>query len=251
MKQKIKLIGILAGATVLLSLALFLMIYNRVIVFDRSWEIAGGLSTGGWHVERDSLGAVSRGYFIIFKDGTVIGNNFTYERVVPYAATGEDTFMIALGDVSPDLLAYSVDVSTEEGFIVLTKPIPDEPNRWKLYLRKVVSDTSTGDYSVELLGKWRIFGAGIFAIDNLIRDGDSGVIEFDRNGEVNLSMDRPPEISYGMEFPKVLSYAVANDYVLLETPTEDPLLYRIHSLGDLVVFERGDKIPWILVPVTE
>ena len=251
MKQKIKLVGILAGTAILLSLTLFWLIYNRVIVFDRSREIAGGLSTGGWHVERDSLGVVSRGYFIIFKDGTVIGNNFTYERVVPYAAIGEDTFSIALGDISPNLLAYSVHVSTEEDLVVLTKPIPDESHRWKLYLRKVVGDTSTGDHSAELLGNWRIFGADIFAIDNPIRDGDSGVIKFDRDGEVTFIMDRPLEISHGFEFPEVLSYAVVNDYVLLETPTEDPLLYRIHSLGDLVVFERGDKVPWILVPVTE
>ena len=75
--------------------------------------------------------------------------------------------------------------------------------------------------------------------------------EFDRNGEVTFTMDRPPEISHGFEFPEVLSYAVVNDYVLFETPTEDPILYRIHSLGTLVVFERGEKVPWILVPVTE
>jgi hypothetical protein len=251
MMTKTRKIAVLIVASVLIALTGYCLSSKRVFTLDRSEEIAGGLTTGGWIVERDSLSVVVRGYFIIFKDGTAIGNNFTYGMVAPYAAIGEDTFSIALGDISDNLLAYSVDVSTEEDLIVLTKPIPYEPHLWKLYLRKVVSDTSTGDYSVELLGKWRIFGSDFFAIDNPIRDGDSGVIEFDRNGEVTFSMDRPPEISHGFEFPEVLSYAVLNDYILLETPTEDPLLYRIHSLGDLVVFERGEKVPWILVPVKE
>jgi len=251
MKQKTRLIGIITGTAVLLSLILFLLIDNRVIVFDRSREIVRGLSTGGWHVERDSLGVVYRGYFIIFKDETVISNNLTYERVVPYAAIGDEVFSIVLGELSPDYLAFSVQVSSEDGLIVLSAPIPTEQYRWQVFLRKVVEDTSAGNYYVDLAGKWRIFGADIFAIDNPIRDGDSGTIEFLRNGAVNMTLDRPPEISHGFDFPEVVRFGIVDNYLLLLTRAEMSVVYRIHSLGDLLVLERGEKVPWILVPMEE
>lgn len=249
MNTKTRLFLLPAATALLVALSVYLLTAYRVITFDRSEEIAGGLTTGGWLVERDSLGVVHRGYFIIFKDDTVISNNLTYDRVVPYAAIGDESFTIVLGEVNPDLPAHSVQVSSEDDQIVLTAPIPNEPHRWELYLRKVISDTSTGNYTAELLGKWRVFGADIFAIDNPIRDGDSGVIQFHRDGDVNFAKDRPSEISHGFDFPEVLSFGVARDHLLLETRTDSPLLYKIHSLGDLIVFERGEKVPWILVPV--
>lgn len=251
MNRRMRLVGFLAVAAAFLSLVLFLLIHYRGIVFDRSREIAGGLTTGGWAVERDSLGVTSRGYFIIFKDDMVISNNLTYERVIPYAATGEAEFVLALGKVSPDFLAYSVQASRENDLIVLSAPIPSEPHRWQLFLRKVVEDTSAGNYQAELVGRWRIFGADYFTIDNPIRDGDSGTIEFFRNGEVNLAMDRPPEISYGLEFPDATRFGIVDNYLLLLTRTQTPVVYRIHSLGDLLVLERSEKVPWILVPMEE
>lgn len=251
MKRKTRLIVVLAAAVVLLPLVLFLLIYNRVIVFDRSREITGGLTTGGWLVERDSLGVVARGYFIIFKDDTVISNNLTYERVIPYAAIGNDAFIVVLRELNSDFLAYSIQVSSEDGLIVLSTHISTEPYQWQLFLRKVVEDSSTGNYYVDIVGKWRIFGAGIFAINNPIRDGDSGTIEFFRNGDVTMAMDRPPEISTGFEFPDVIRFGVVDNYLLLLSHTEMPVVYRIHSLGGLLVLERGEKVPWILVPLEE
>ena len=251
MKQNTRLICVLAAAAVLLPMVLFLLIYNRAIVFDRSREIAGGLTTGGWLVERDSFGVVSRGYFIIFKDDTVISNNLTYERVIPYAAIGDEVVIIVLREQSPDFLAYPVQVSSEDGLIVLSAPIPTEPYRWQLFLRKVVKDTSTGNYYVDLVGKWRVFGADIFAIDNPISYGDSGTIEFFRNGDVNMAMDRSPEISHSFKFPDVVRFGVVDNYLLLLTRTETPVVYLIHSLGDLLVLERGEKVPWILVPMED
>jgi len=251
MRHRWKIIAILSTIAVLLLLALFGLIYYRVIVFTRSKEIAGGLTTGGWQIERDSLDAVTRGYFIIFKDDTVISNTLTYEKVVPFAAVGSDDFILGFGELDSDYLAYAVNVSAEDDQIVLSVPIPSEPNRWQLFLRKVVNDTSNGNYSIELVGKWRIFGSEIFDIGNPIRDGDSGTIEFFLNGDVTMTMDRPPEISYGFEFPDIERFGVVDKFLLLYGHTELPVVYKIHSLGSLLVLERSEQVPWILVPVEE
>lgn len=248
LKREVKItLGLLTTLLLLLSLSA-LLLQRRVILLDRSESIAGDLSTGGWLVERDSFGVVYRGFSIFFKDGTMISNNLTYERIVPYEPVGKDTISLVVEGVHPEYITMAVKVSKEDGLVGLTAPVPADPGRWTLYMRKVVEDTSAGDTRIELRGRWRVFSASIFDINNFIRDGDSGVVEFFGDGRAEQSIDRPAEISHGFPFPEVRRYTVSDNILRLLKADGQIVEYRIHSLGELMVLERDEKIPWILVP---
>lgn len=257
MSNRLSLLAILTGAVLLIaalltvaSLAGYSLVTNAV-AWDRSRPVAGGLTTGGWVVVRDSTGTVARGYLLVFKDQTLISNNLTYEQVVPYAAIGKDSIELAVAGVHPVFLAFAVKISSEGDAVALSAPIPDQPEPWVLYVERVMKDSSTEDLPAELIGKWRIYGADIFDMANLIRDGDSGTLEFLWDGRAVKTLDRPPEISSGFAFPEAVSYVFLENDLIIRTESGEILDFRPHSLGDLIVLERDEGFPWILVRLGE
>jgi len=255
--NRLSLLAILTGAVLLIaalltvaSLAGYSLVTNAV-AWDRSRPVAGGLTTGGWVVVRDSTGTVARGYLLVFKDQALISNNLTYEQVVPYTAIGEDAIELAVAGVHPAYLAFSVQVSREGETVVLSAPVESLPDPWLLYVEKVVEDTSRGDYREELIGTWRVYGADIFDVANLMRDMNSGTVEFLPDGRVVKALDRPPVVSSGFEFPDAVNYSFIGDDLIIQTDSGEILDFGLHSLGDLIVLEKDDRNPWVLVRLEE